>query len=61
LRLVHTGQRPATFSLEYVFFRASQHRIPGSALASCLIDAIRVSRWSISIWIGEVYAVFLKA
>ena len=42
LRLVHTGQRPAAFSLGYVFFRASQHHIPGSTLARRLIDAIRV-------------------
>jgi SAM-dependent methyltransferase len=61
LRLVHTGQRPAAFSLGYVFFRANQHHIPGSALARRLIDAIKVSRWSIPVWIGEVYAVFRKA
>jgi SAM-dependent methyltransferase len=60
LRLAHTGQRAAAFSLDYVLFRAGQHYVPGSAVARRLVNAIRISRWSIPIWIGEVYAVFLK-
>ena len=60
LRLIQTGQRPAAFSLGYIFFRASQHQILGSAFAGRLMAAIGVSRWSIPVWIGEVYAVFRK-
>jgi SAM-dependent methyltransferase len=60
LRLAHTGQRPAAFSVDYVLFRAGQHHVPGSAVARRLVNAMRISRWSIPIWIGEVYAVFLK-
>ena len=32
LRLVQTGQRPSSFSLKYIFFRAGQHKIPGCTL-----------------------------
>jgi SAM-dependent methyltransferase len=60
LRLVHTGQRPAAFSLDYILFRASQHFVFGSSVARRLAQAMGISRWSIPIWIGEVYAVFLK-
>jgi hypothetical protein len=60
LRLVHTGQRPAAFSLRYIFYRASQHQIPGSALVGRVLSAARASDWSIPVWIGEIYAVFKK-
>jgi SAM-dependent methyltransferase len=60
LRLTHTGQRPAAFSIGYIFFRASQHCIPGSALAARVASAMGISEWSIPILIGEVYGVFLK-
>lgn len=60
LRLVHKGQRPAAFSVDYIFFRASQHGIPGSALAGRMLGALGVSNWSIPVWIGEIYAVFIK-
>jgi SAM-dependent methyltransferase len=60
LRLVRSGQRPAAFSLGYIFFRASQHRIPGSELVGRGLVALGVSKWSIPVWIGEIYAVFIK-
>jgi SAM-dependent methyltransferase len=60
LSLVHTGQRPAAFSLDYILFRASQHGVFGSSFARKLVQAAGISRWSLPIWIGEVYAVFLK-
>jgi SAM-dependent methyltransferase len=60
LRLVDRGQRPAAFSMGYIFFRASQHSIPGSALVGRVLGALGVSNWSIPVWIGEIYAVFIK-
>lgn len=60
LRLIATGQRPAAFSVGYIFFRASQHRILGSAFAGRVLSALRISNWSIPVWIGEIYAVFIK-
>jgi SAM-dependent methyltransferase len=60
LRLIHEGQRPAAFSLGYIFFRAGQHHIPGSALIGRVLNALGASNWSIPVWIGEIYAVFIK-
>jgi SAM-dependent methyltransferase len=60
LRLVHTGQRPSSFSLGYVFFRAGQHKIPGSTLLNRAVSKSKTSRWSIPVWLGEIYAVFQK-
>ncbi len=60
LKLVHTGQRPAAFSLRYVFFRAGQHGIPGANLTRRMLDFLGLGNWSIPVWLGEVYAVFRK-
>lgn len=60
LELVHTGQRPAAFSLGYVFFRAGQHGIPGADLTRRTLNALGFGHWSIPVWLGEVYAVFRK-
>jgi SAM-dependent methyltransferase len=60
LNLVHTGQRPSAFSLGYVFFRAAQHKIPGSGFVSKRLNGLRLSEWSIPVWLGEIYAVFKK-
>lgn len=60
LKLVHTGQRPSAFSLGYIFFRAAQHRIPGSAFLSKALTGSKTADWSIPVWLGEIYAVFKK-
>lgn len=60
LELVHTGQRPAAFSLRYVFFRAGQHGIPGASRTRRMLDGLRLGNCSIPVWLGEVYAVFRK-
>jgi hypothetical protein len=60
LRLIEKGQRPSAFSLGYIFFRAAQHKIPGSALLSQALNGSRISKWSIPVWLGEIYAVFQK-
>jgi SAM-dependent methyltransferase len=60
LKMIDIGQRPAAFSLSYILFRAAQHRIPGSVLAKRLVSAVKISRWSIPVWIGEVFGVYLK-
>jgi SAM-dependent methyltransferase len=61
LRLIHTGQRPSAFSLGYIFFRASQHKIPGSEFFIKMLNLLRASERSIPVWLGEIYAVFQKA
>jgi SAM-dependent methyltransferase len=60
IELLHHGQRPAAFSLSYVFFRAGQHGIPGTAAAGSLLAAAGLGGASIPVWLGEVYAVFRK-
>lgn len=60
LKLIHTGQRPAAFSLEYVFFRAGQHGVPGARTTRRLLDVLRLGNFSIPVWLGEIYAVFRK-
>jgi SAM-dependent methyltransferase len=60
LRLIEKGQRPSSFSLGYIFFRAAQHEIPGSALLSTVLNRSRFSKWPIPVWLGEIYAVFQK-
>jgi SAM-dependent methyltransferase len=60
LRLIHTGQRPSAFSLGYIFFRAAQHKIPGSALLSKTVNGLKIAELSIPVWLGEIYAVFQK-
>lgn len=60
LQMVCTGQRPVTFSLGYISFRASQHGIPGSAIVDRVLKNSKVAGWSIPLWLGEIYAVFRK-
>ena len=60
LDLIHTGQRPSAFSLGYIFYRAGQHGIPGSAALHGLLGETGPSAWSIPVWLGEIYAVFKK-
>lgn len=60
LTLAQTGQRPSVFSLDYVFFRAGQHRIPGSAFLGKALSSSKISKWPIPVWLGEIYAVFKK-
>jgi SAM-dependent methyltransferase len=60
LTLMQTGQRPSAFSLQYIFFRASQHRIPGSVFLTKVLKGSKISEWSVPVWLGEIYAVFKK-
>ena len=43
LSLIHTGRRPSAFSLGYIFFRAAQHKIPGSAFLSKALSGSKPS------------------
>lgn len=61
LQLMHHGQRPAAFSLSYVFFRAGQHGIPGASAARSRLGSSGLGGSSIPVWLGEVYAVFRKS
>ncbi|MGC2404284.1 MAG: class I SAM-dependent methyltransferase [Acidobacteriaceae bacterium] len=58
LRLMQTGHRPSSFSLDYILFRATQHEIPGAVLSSKALRSAKISHWSVPVWLGEIYAVF---
>jgi Methyltransferase domain len=60
LNLIHTGRRPAAFSLGYILFRASQHRIPGSLWLSRTFNRSEISKCSVPLWLGEITAVYQK-
>ena len=60
IELIHTGQRPAAFSLGYVSFRAAQHGILGAEILGQVINRFGLAEQSIPVWLGEVYAIFRK-
>ncbi len=57
LKLVRFGRRPSYFSVQYVLYRLSQHRIPGANVFSRLAQT-PAGRLLIPVWLGETYAVF---
>jgi SAM-dependent methyltransferase len=60
LVLQHFGRRPAWFSIEYVSYRLSQHRIPGARLVYRLAQSTALGDLSIPVFLGETYAVWRR-
>jgi 2-polyprenyl-3-methyl-5-hydroxy-6-metoxy-1,4-benzoquinol methylase len=60
LELIATGQRPASFSMDYLFFRTAQHGIPLVSTMRGLLKATGVSNLSLPVWLGEIFAVYRK-
>ena len=61
LQWVKCGRRPASFSLEYVFYRLAQHGIPGAALSHRLVRANFLGDLSVPVWLGETCAVWTRS
>jgi SAM-dependent methyltransferase len=61
LQMIHAGQRPATFSLRYCLFRASQHHIPGASIGKNLSERLLLGDLCLPVWLGEAFAVFQKS
>jgi SAM-dependent methyltransferase len=61
LRFIHFGKRPASFSLDYVFFRLMQHGIRGASLGYGILSRTSLRRLCIPVWLGESYAVWSQA
>jgi SAM-dependent methyltransferase len=59
LTWVHFGRRPVSFSLDYILFRLSQHRIPGAAAARKLISPF-FGKLAMPIYLGETLAVWSR-
>jgi SAM-dependent methyltransferase len=60
LRLVRFGRRHSYFSMQYVFFRLSQHRIPGASLLSRAAQT-RLGRALMPVYFGDTYAVLSRS
>lgn len=59
LRWIHFGRRSASFSVEYILFRLSQHRIPAAKLASRLVGP-RIAKMQIPMYLGEILGVWSR-
>jgi hypothetical protein len=46
------GRRPASFALEYIMYRLSQHSIPGASLARRWMAVSPVGRLTVPVWMG---------
>jgi SAM-dependent methyltransferase len=60
LRLVELGRRPASFSLEYVFYRLAQHGIPGATLGHTIASRSLLNKICIPTFLGESYGVWIR-
>jgi SAM-dependent methyltransferase len=59
LKWVHFGRRSVLFSLNYILFRLSQHKIPGTSLASRLAGPV-AGRLAVPIYLGETFGVWSR-
>jgi SAM-dependent methyltransferase len=57
LQLVRFGRRRSYFSVQYLFYRLSQHRIPGVRLLSGVAQT-PIGRALVPVSLGETFAVF---
>lgn len=60
LNWIHFGRRSVSFSVEYILFRLSQHRIPGARLASRIAGG-KIGKLPIPIYLGETLGVWSRA
>jgi SAM-dependent methyltransferase len=59
LRLVAFGRRPASFSLEYIFYRLTQHRVPGASFVHNTLRGSFLSATCAPVFLGETYSVWI--
>ncbi len=60
LSWIHFGRRSVSFSVEYILFRLSQHRIPGTKLARRIAGG-KIGKMQIPIYLGEILGVWSRA
>jgi SAM-dependent methyltransferase len=61
LQWVAFDRRPASFTLEYILYRLSQHRIPASDLAYRMVQHNALGNVSLPIYLGETFAVWTRS
>jgi SAM-dependent methyltransferase len=59
LRRIHFGRRQASFSLDYILFRLSQHRIPATNLLRRIADPA-FGNLRVPIYLGETLSVWSR-
>jgi SAM-dependent methyltransferase len=59
LKWMHFGRRHVSFSVDYILFRLSQHRIPGTAMARKVARPL-IKNATVPIYLGETYAVWSR-
>lgn len=60
LQWVRFGRRPASFSLEYVFYRLAQHRVPGASVGHRIVSGSLLGGICVPAFLGESYAVWTR-
>jgi len=58
LSWVTFGTRPASFSVDYILYRLTQHQIPGTRLGRKLAAATPLGRWCLPVFLGESYGIW---
>jgi SAM-dependent methyltransferase len=58
--LLCLGRRAAFFTVGYILYRLSQHKIPGAALGKQLVDRTRLNRLIVPIPLGETYGAWKR-
>ena len=61
LKWVAFDRRPASFTLEYILHRLSQHRIPASEFGHRMVQKNALGSMSIPIYLGETFAVWTRS
>jgi hypothetical protein len=61
LQWVAFDRRPASFTLEYILYRLSQHRIPASEFGYRMVQKNTLGSMSIPIYLGETFAVWRRS
>lgn len=60
LEVIAIGQRPVTFTLDYLLHRAAQHAIPGARFVHNVVKKVRVEKLAVALPVGEMYSVLRK-
>jgi len=61
LQWITFGQRPAVFSLEYVFYRLAQHKIAGASVAHEIVRKTFLRDICAPVFLGETYGVWKRS
>ena len=61
LNFLHFGRRLASFSIDYLLHRLTQHHIPGASLVHRLASRCGISKMVVPLPMGELYGVWQRS